>query len=181
MSVAPHASPVAIDLDLRALEASAARGDMQAWSALYERFDASLVSWLKRRVGTDTAVEVAQETWLRLMHKQRAGKLPYLKMPGLLFAQANYLAHDEGRRLRANTQVHISAVDAPNDAEARAVASVRLGRVAAVLDQCSPRARDVFLSYQAEGAATVAERYGISVQRVRQCACEVRATLRQTV
>jgi len=52
------------------------------------------------------------------------------------------------------------------------------------LSRCSPNARSVFrLVYGGEGLdhAQVAERLGLSLQRVRQIVCEVRKLLRGAV
>jgi RNA polymerase sigma-70 factor (ECF subfamily) len=57
----------------------------------------------------------------------------------------------------------------------------RVARAVDVLSRCSPSARRVFrLAYGGEGLShsEVAQRVGLSLQRVRQILCEVRAKLR---
>src|SRR5262245_10499000 len=81
------------------LAAAALAGDAEAWAALIERHDRKVVvALLGRGVPLERAREVAQEAWLRLMERQRAGRLTELMLPGLAIVQAAFLAANERRR-----------------------------------------------------------------------------------
>jgi RNA polymerase sigma-70 factor (ECF subfamily) len=56
-----------------------------------------------------------------------------------------------------------------------------LQRALQALHLCSPRSQDIFTAVYNEGmtGAQAAQRFGISVQRVRQTICEVRKQLRE--
>ena len=71
--------------------------------------------------------------------------------------------------------------DPRGDAESRLLTQERVARALDVLSRCSASARTVFrLAYGGEGLShtEVAQRAGLSLQRVRQILCEVRAKLR---
>ena len=119
-----------------------------------------------------------------------------MRLPGLAVAQAAWLAREESRtRLRREAIVGVSLPGsetaggdepvAPDAGpEQTAVGRERLELVVAELRRCPPRAQQVFEEvYGLPGAShsEVARRLGISVQRVRQIICEVRARLRRTL
>jgi len=65
--------------------------------------------------------------------------------------------------------------------ERRALGREQLEIARRELDRCPPRAREVFRAAYSESApdhAEIACEFGLSVQRVRQILCEVRARLR---
>src|SRR5262245_27168372 len=67
------------------------------------------------------------------------------------------------------------------DPEERAMRRERLDRINKELEVCPPRSRQIFLAVygpEARSHAEVARSLGISVQRVRQTLCEVRARVR---
>jgi len=67
------------------------------------------------------------------------------------------------------------------DPEEQAIRRERLDRIRKELEVCPPRARQIFLAvYGPEGRshAEAARDLGLSVQRVRQALCEVRARVR---
>ncbi len=169
--------------DHAALASSALAGDSAAWSVLIGRHTHKVVvSLLARGLPLERAKEVAQETWVRLIEQQRAGRLTELTLPGLAIVQAGFLASNERRR----TQRHDPFTAAPDVAcsqtlEDVAIGKQRLARVAAALQACPPGARRVFeLVYDNPelGYADVAGRVGLSVQRVKQIVFEVRKRLR---
>jgi RNA polymerase sigma-70 factor (ECF subfamily) len=182
---APAPSP-----DEAALCASAMTGDRDAWSALVQKHNHRVVvTLLARGVRIDRAKDIAQEAWMRLIEQQKSGKLDRLQLPGLAITQAVFLSLEAARResgVRKHEQIDEPAVaarlaDPREDAEARMLTGERVERALEVLSGCSPSAKQVFrLAYGGDGLshAEVAERVGLSLQRVRQILCEVRAKLR---
>jgi RNA polymerase sigma factor (sigma-70 family) len=176
--------------DEATLCAAALAGDAGAWSALVQRHNHRVVvSLLARGVRIDRAKDVAQESWIRLVEQQRQGRLERLQLPGLAIAQAWFLALEAQRR-DANARRHdpidepavaAALADPHANAETQLLTAERVSQALDVLAQCAPSARKVFrLAYGGEGLshAEVAQRVGLSLQRVRQILCEVRAKLR---
>jgi RNA polymerase sigma-70 factor (ECF subfamily) len=168
-------------------------GDRDAWNGLIARHDQRvLVTLLARGVRVDRAREITQETWARLIAHQQAGRLARLELPGLAIKQAIFLCTDDARRTkreriaRAEDEKDEIAMlsDSAPSIEARLVARSELERASEALDQCSPTAQRVFdLVYDEPSMphAETARRVGLSVQRVRQTICEVRARLRKVL
>ena len=161
---------------------AALAGDPDAWAALIGRHSHKvMVALLARGVPLERARELTQDTWLRLMERQRSGRLTELSLPGLAIVQAGFLAANERRRHR-----HLPETAAPEPVTGRTgedevIGKERLGRMARALDACPPGARRVFeLVYDQPdlGYAEVAARVGLSVQRVKQIVFEVRKRLR---
>jgi RNA polymerase sigma-70 factor (ECF subfamily) len=161
-------------------------GQREAWDVLIARHQRRvLLTLLARGVRVDRARELAQDVWTRLIVQQREGRLPWLELPGLAITQATYLAMDEARR-----KVDVALDDAPEIADVRDPAPniedrltrrSELDRADAELDRCSRTARRVFELVYGDpptSHADTASAVGISVQRVRQILCEVRARLR---
>jgi RNA polymerase sigma factor (sigma-70 family) len=189
-AVAP--SPPNVVLDERTLCERALRGDEEAWNALVAKHDHRVVvSLLARGVRVDRARDIAQEAWIRLVEQQRAGRLTHLQLPGLAIAQAAFLSLEAARRDGSRGEplsIHgddartaLDVADPAADAETRMLTTERIDRAERVLAECSPSARKVFrLAYGGDGLshAEVAKSVGLSLQRVRQILCEVRAKLR---
>ncbi len=163
----------------------ALEGSRDAWDELIRRFDKRVeLSLLARGVHPQLARDLTQETWVRLLRQQHAGKLKELKLPGLAIAQAWYLALSHFRR--ADPAQPSGTDKLPEDAdggpspEAEVLGRQRLQLGLREVKSCPPRARRIFLMvYQQHMSyATVARREGISQQRVRQTLCEVRAQIR---
>ena len=181
---------LAAQIDERTLCERALNGDGGAWNALIHKHNHRVVvSLLARGVRIDRAKDIAQETWIRLIEQQRAGRLAALVLPGLAVAQAAFFSLEHARRDGARyapvpletTREAVDLVDPAADAETRLVTGERLERAEQVLAGCSRSARAVFQhAYGGEGLshAQVAEKVGLSVQRVRQILCEVRKELR---
>lgn len=185
--VLPGVEDPADSADHAQLVRAALAGDAGAWSRLVERHNHRVVvSLLARGQPIERARELAQETWLRLIESQRAGRLATLVLPGLAIVQAGYLASNERRGL-----VRSAALDSDRElpapggsAEDQAIDRQQLERVRAALGDCPPAARRVFefvydhpeLSY-----AEAAVRLGLSSQRVKQIVCEVRKRLRRSL
>ncbi len=183
-------APPAPPADEATLSAAALGGDREAWSALVQRHNHRVVvALLARGVRVDRAKDIAQEAWMRLVEQQRQGRLDRLQLPGLAIAQATFLWLESQRReaaLRKHEPLDEPAVaaalaDPREDAESRLVTEERIERAVEVLSGCSSSAKKVFrLAYGGAGLshAEVAEKVGLSLQRVRQILCEVRAKLR---
>jgi RNA polymerase sigma-70 factor (ECF subfamily) len=181
-----------VPTDEAALCAAALRGDEAAWNALVQKHNQRvMITLLARGVRVDRAKDIAQEAWMRLVEQQRMGRLERLVLPGLAIAQASFLALEAARR-DATARRHdpidevvtAALADPRADAEASLMTEERVARAVEVLSGCSASAREVFrLAYGGEGLshAEVARRVGLSLQRVRQILCEVRARLRAAV
>jgi RNA polymerase sigma factor (sigma-70 family) len=180
-------------VDEATLCAGALAGDADAWSALVQRHNHRVVvSLLARGVRVDRAKDIAQEAWMRLIEQQRQGKLDRLQLPGLAVVQASFLSMEAARR-EANIRRHdpideptvaAALADPHDDAEARLLTAERVTRAVDVLSDCSASARSVFrLAYGGDGLShsEVARRAGLSLQRVRQILCEIRAKLRMAL
>ncbi len=159
-------------------------GDRQAWDALIARHNARLVAFLVAR-GTPLAraKELANDTWVLLMDRQREGKLRTLKLPAFAFQQAMWLGLDDARRerrVRSLDAAEPRADEAPTS-EAIVLSREQLERVRAELARCSASEQRVFrLLYEHPELSIrdAARRLVLSEQRVRQVACEVRKRLR---
>jgi RNA polymerase sigma-70 factor (ECF subfamily) len=129
---------------------------------------------------------VNQDVWARLIRQQREGRLARLELPGLAVAQALFLARDD---LRKRSTIAMTSAEARRlvmfepDAESRILHRERLARALGALNALSFRAQKVFrLAYERDiPQAEVAERVGLSVQRVRQILCEVRGKVRRAL
>jgi RNA polymerase sigma factor (sigma-70 family) len=184
----PHAG------DEHGLAARALAGDARAWDELVRRHSGRVrLSLLACGVPLDAADDLVQETWTRLVAQQRAGRLRDLRLPGLAVRQARWLAREavrtgsrrEGlveRQLEIGREPGESAEkDNPED---RVIHRERLAVMWIALDECPPRARAVFLAVYGPGGrahADVAHDFGLSLQRVRQILCEVRAHMRHAL
>ncbi|MGC4118628.1 MAG: sigma-70 family RNA polymerase sigma factor [Myxococcales bacterium] len=169
-------------------EQEALRGSREAWDALVARHGRAVtVALVARGVPLEKAKDLAQAAWMRLVEQQRAGKLQALLLPGLAIAQAIFLWREEARRAGGMTlQLDEAAqvADGAADPEARALGKQQLERAQQELEACSGSAREVFrLAYEGTGMAhaEIAQRTGLSLQRVRQVLTEVRKRLREAV
>jgi RNA polymerase sigma factor (sigma-70 family) len=187
--VRPLARPSSPPVDEALLCASALRGDADAWNTLIQRHNQRVVvALLARGVRVDRAKDIAQEAWMRLVEQQRMGRLERLVLPGLAVRQASFLSMEAARReaaLRRHDpidEVTATAVADPRaDAESHLLTEERVTKALDVVSGCSRSAQEVFrLAYGGEGLshAEVAQRVGLSLQRVRQILCELRAKLR---
>ncbi len=156
------------------------------WAAMISQHDhAVLLSLLAKGVRLDRARELAQETWARLFQRYLEGRFATLELPGLAVTQAAFLAAEDGRRARRCATTDDAEMgtlpDPAASAEDRLMRRQLLERASRALEGCSPRARTVFaLAYEHPERPQVelARQVGLSLQRVRQILCEVRAKLR---
>ena len=163
----------------------------EAWNRIIKRWDQRvLLSLLSMGLRIDRAKEIAQTTWMRLVEQHRHGKLEELEFPGLALAQARFLALDELRRARTENarfqslEVEPTIPDVSANAERRLLKREEIDRALETLAACSPNAQRVFrMTYEDPTMphAEVAEKVGLSVQRVRQILCEVRKKIRLAI
>lgn len=163
----------------------ALEGRRDAWDALVARHGRQvLLVLLARGVRVDRAKDIVQETWARLLAHQQAGRLDRLELPGLAIRQAIFFALEDARRDRRATgddELAILTDPAPS-AETRIHARAQLDRARVALERCPKQARRIFeLTYADVPHAETARQVGLSVQRVRQTLCEVRARLRAAI
>lgn len=189
--VSPPEPVPAGETERRALD-----GDASAWSALIAQHNRKVVvALLARGAPIEQAKDLAQETWLRLIESQRAGRLSALSLPGLAIVQAGYLLHNAQREKR-----HVTSAQEPRDEggdgegwsgpastdpaplpEELVLHRDRVERVASALSACPPSARRVFefvYDHPELPYTDVAARFGLSTQRIKQTVCEVRKRLR---
>lgn len=178
------------DLPDERITPRALRGDRDAWNVLIKRHERSvLLRLLARGVRFDRAKDIVQDTWARLIQLQRDGRLESLQLPGLAITQATYLALETTRRDARDVAIdevpEVSRLLDPEvSIEERLAARVDLDQAVRELERCSPQARRLFsMVYDEPGTphAEAAKEIGISVQRVRQTLCEVRARLRKAM
>jgi RNA polymerase sigma factor (sigma-70 family) len=162
-------------------------GDRDAWDVLIKRHERRVfLTLLKRGVRVDRAKDIVQDTWARLIAQQREGRLKWLDLPGLAITQAMYLAMEDARRQSRSVSIDEAPevsllVDPHPTIEEQLTSRADLDRAVEELGRCSPQARRLFaMVYEEPGAphAEAAKRAGVSIQRVRQTLCEVRARLR---
>jgi RNA polymerase sigma-70 factor (ECF subfamily) len=167
------------------LERAALAGVVAAWSQLIARHQHKvLVAVLARGIPLERARELVQETWLRLMEQQRAGRLESLVLPGLAIVQAGFLAANERRRGHLLPLLAPAEEIAAASAEEVVIGRERLARVERALEGCPAGARRVFelvYDHPELGYAEIAARVGLSVQRVKQVVFEVRKRLRDAL
>lgn len=195
--VLPLPLPVAAEADTAVTGVVAAGGEVFAagdavpWRAVIERHGRRVVvALLARGIGLERARELADDAWMRIIGQHRAGRLPELKIPGIVIMQALFLARDDRRiamrraavdqRIGGDYGLHGST----EGVEQQLLAREQLRQIAKIVEAASPTARRVFeLSYgeAARTPAEVAAELGLSLQRVRQIACELRKRIRGVV
>ena len=155
------------------------------WEELIRQFDQVVfLSLLAAGIRPRAARELCQDTWARLYEQWAMGKLDILKLPGLAVVQARLLAMEEHRRSARNASLDAKALEQPDprpslDEQLRVRQTV--DTVSDALSACSPRAQALFEMVMMNPEVphrALAEQSGISVQRLRQTLCEVRARLR---
>lgn len=160
--------------------------DEVPWDELMRRHGRRVVvALVSRGVPLERAKELAQDAWMRVIDRHRAGLIPELQLPGLIITQASFLARDdmrrEERRARLDEPRQLAARTVALDLEQQLDARQQLRVVRTVLDQASDNAKRVFALLYGERALTpaeVADELGLSVQRVRQIVCELRKRMR---
>lgn len=157
------------------------------WDELMRRHGRRVVvALVSRGIPLERAKELAQDAWMRVIDRHRAGLIAELSLPGLIITQASFLARDdlrrEGRRAKLDEpRQHAATGDVGLDLEQQLDARQQLRVVRAVLDRAPANARRVFALLYGERALSpteVASELGLSVQRVRQIVCELRKRMR---
>lgn len=157
------------------------------WDELMRRHGRRVVvALVSRGIPLERAKELAQDAWMRVIDRHRAGLIAELSLPGLIITQASFLARDdmrrEGRRAKLDEpRQHAATGDLALDLEQQLDARQQLRVVRAVLDRAPQNARRVFALLYGERALSsteVASELGLSVQRVRQIVCELRKRMR---
>lgn len=151
---------------------------MFAGLVVLERYHRELLNFLTRFVrDRDTAADLAQESFLRVLRAQHAGEA-VLEPRALLYRTARNLAVDQHRR--AQVRRHESLEELPHDAQPalpashqpeEAYASAQYAdAMLAVVDRLPPRCREAFVLNRFDGLShqEVAERMGISRNMVAQ-------------
>ncbi|MEX1363557.1 MAG: sigma-70 family RNA polymerase sigma factor [Nannocystaceae bacterium] len=160
------------------------------WDELMRRHGRRVVvALVSRGVPLERAKELAQDAWLRVIDRHRAGHVTELRLPGLVIAQASFLARDDLRRTERRARLHhphqqAAANDVALDLEQQLDARQRLRVIRSVLDRASPNAQRVFALLYGERALSPSEtasELGLSVQRVRQIVCELRKRMRAAI
>lgn len=135
---------------------------------LFRTYGGDLIRFLVRRgADRETAADLAQEAFLRMMRAEPAGD--FRDACAYLFRTAVNLSVDQGRRERivplADNNDDVTGFADPVASPERIVMSrqelVRLGRL---IDALPPRCREVFVLARIEGLNTteIGERLGIS-------------------
>lgn len=163
-------------------ESRALAGHTDGWNELARTHSRKVVLvLLSRGIQPDSARDIAQEAWARLIEQQRLGRLSSIKMPGLAIKQALYLVGDLARRSKDIVGHLADGELAGDDPHPRLWARERLAKARQVLSRCSATERAIFTAlYTSPGASAeeAGRQLGLSVQRVRQIHCELRKKLR---
>jgi RNA polymerase sigma factor (sigma-70 family) len=150
-----------------------------------------LAAVLATGVRAARAEEVAQAAWSMLIEAERDGRLTRVELPGIAITQARYLALHELRRgtveqrlLVVSDELATRAPDLEGSPEAQLLAkedSQRLLRAIEQLPAAKQRAFRLLYGDPPSTYAAAAEVLGLSLQRVRQLASELRQQLRATL
>jgi RNA polymerase sigma factor (sigma-70 family) len=174
-----------VELDRPHAVASTRPVEAVPWDELMRRHGRRVVvALVSRGIPLERAKELAQDAWMRVIDRHRAGLIAELSLPGLIITQAGFLARDdlrrEGRRAKLD-EPRQHAGDVALDLEQQLDARQQLRVVRAVLDRAPSNARRVFALLYGERALSPTEaagELGLSVQRVRQIVCELRKRMR---
>ena len=160
---------------------------VDGWDGAIRAFDRQVfLSVLALGLSPDSAREVTQTAWTRLMEKHVVGDLPRLELPGLAIKQAKFLALNQIKQKQTHGRL-LAAVPEPSPGpspDAIAESRQRYASMLRALQTCSPTAKTIFrMVYQepSHSHSEIAQHVGLSVQRVRQILCETRNTIRQAM
>jgi RNA polymerase sigma-70 factor (ECF subfamily) len=152
------------------------------WDVAVRTQNARVVaSLLALAIPLDQAEEIASQAWARLLEQHQAGQLAEVKLPGLAIKQARFLALTWLKNRRREAGLEDAAAEAAGDPERDLIARRDVATALRVLATCSPTAQAIFHHLYDDPPPpheVVADRVGLSVQRVRQILCEVRKKIR---
>ena len=142
--------------------------------SIYKRDHGWLIHWLRRKMGgSDSAADLAQDTFVRLMSKPAV--LQSLHEPRAYLATvAHGLLVDHWRRLSLERAWMEALASLPEDQagspEDRLVALQALQEIDRLLDQLAPKAREVFVLSQVDGLTyrEISERMQLAERSVRR-------------
>ncbi|ADX45698.1 RNA polymerase, sigma-24 subunit, ECF subfamily [Paracidovorax avenae ATCC 19860] len=145
---------------------------------MLERFYRELLNFLHRQVNDrDTAADLAQESYARVLAAQHAGP-PVLDGRALLYRTARNLVIDQHRRAQVRHHESLDTVAEAGDPPAprylqpeEALASRQtVGAYVQVIENLPPRCREAFVLHIIDGLpqAEIAQRMGISVSMVEK-------------
>jgi RNA polymerase sigma factor (sigma-70 family) len=174
--------------DAPALPADAGPDDFDWDGAIRSYNHRVVVSLMALGLPVDQAEDLAHQAWMRLIEQRRSGQLKDLRLPGLIIVQARFLALNEIKRGQVKRRLAAPfdglerrlASSSP-DPEAHLLSRERVDRACEALARSSRSAQDVFRYAYGDpplSQAEVAERVGLSIERVRHVLCELRKELR---
>lgn len=145
---------------------------------MLERFYRELLNFLHRQVDDrDTAADLAQESYVRVLAAQHAGQ-PVLDGRALLYRTARNLVIDQHRRAQVRRHESLDTVVEPEHPPAprhlqpeEALASRQAVHACVqVIENLPPRCREAFVLHIIDGLpqAEIAQRMGISVSMVEK-------------
>ncbi|MDZ7863435.1 sigma-70 family RNA polymerase sigma factor [Acidovorax sp.] len=145
---------------------------------MLERFYRELLNFLHRQVGDrDTAADLAQESYARVLSAQHTGQ-PVLDGRALLYRTARNLVIDQHRRAEVRSHDSLDLVAEAQEPPAphhlqpeEALASQQaVHGYVKVIENLPPRCREAFVLHIIDGLpqAEIAERMGISVSMVEK-------------
>jgi RNA polymerase sigma factor (sigma-70 family) len=161
------------------------RSHVVEWDAAVRDHNARVVaSLLALSVPIHQADELASQAWARLIEQDLVGELAEVKLPGLAIKQARFLALTWLKVRRREVGLSDDVAEGSDDPERALIARRDVETALRVLATCSASAQAVFrLLYDDPPPShdVVAQRVGLSVQRVRQILCEVRKKIREAL
>ena len=160
--------------------------DRDAWAIAFQKHNHQVVvSLIAAFVRADRAVDIAQAAWTRIIEQDRAGKLAEVRLPGIVLAQARLLALEDRRRRRDLTYDNEREIEAAAaDPEQHALDREQMERALAIVAAAAPTAQRVFRMVYGDPPVAherAAAALGLSLQRVRQILCELRAKIRDAL
>jgi RNA polymerase sigma-70 factor (ECF subfamily) len=159
------------------------------FEAAFRAHQASLLQYLRRRVGSDAdARDIAQEAYLRLLRYRENQDLSSLK--ALVFRIATNLLGMRGRAARTHHAVDHQSLDEALELpagdpspERRLIAEQQLDRLMEVIKHLPTKCQEVFVlsRFHEMGYAEIAVRCGISVKMVEKHIAHALTFCRQEV
>jgi RNA polymerase sigma-70 factor (ECF subfamily) len=165
----PHSVPAQPDDELSALVMAARLGSESAFSALFERFQTPIVSYLYRLIGDwDAANDLAQDTFLKA-YTALPRTADKLQISPWLYRIATNTALDALRRRKRITWVPLDTdIDHPSHQPDQAVRQAESDAIQQALTQVPPDQRTCLVLNMNQGMSykEIAETLGISVNLV---------------